>query len=95
MASAPAASAARATSGMSPVFGVSLTQSGSAVASRSALVTFSVASARMANALPSSSMFGQEMFASIAATPGSDSSAARLAKPSAVGAEMLTTSGVS
>ena len=92
-ASAPAASAARATSGISPVLGVSFTQSGRLVALRSARVTLSVASACMANALPSSSMFGHEMFASIAATPGSVSSDARLAKPSAVGAEMLTTSG--
>jgi hypothetical protein len=92
-ASAPAASAARATSAMSPVLGVSLTQSGSDVARRSCRTTFSVEAARIAKALPSSSIFGQEMLASIAATPGTLSSAARLAKPSAVGAEMLTTSG--
>src|SRR5581483_10868174 len=94
-ASAPSASAARATSGMLPVFGVSLTHSGSLVAVRSSRVTCSVAGTLMAKALPSSSMFGQEMFASIAATPGIESSRARLAKPSAVGAEMLTTSGTS
>src|ERR1700756_2445757 len=79
-ASAPAPSAAFATSAMSPVFGVSLTHNGSLVA------------ARIANALPSSSMFGQEILASIAETPGNDNSDARLANPSAVGAEILTTS---
>ena len=42
---APAVSAARATSGMSAVLGVSLTQSGRRVASRRCRVTFSVASA--------------------------------------------------
>ena len=50
-------------------------------------------SARIANARPSASMFGQEMLASIAATPGTLTAAARLANPSAVGAEIDTTSG--
>jgi hypothetical protein len=79
---------------MSPVLGVSLTQRGSPVALRKADVTRSVDSGVIAKAFPSSSMFGQEMFASIAATSGTETALARLAKPSAVGAEMLTTSGV-
>ena len=47
----------------------------------------------MAKARPSSSMLGQEMLASIAATPGTLIAAASSANPSTVGAEMLTTSG--
>ncbi len=94
-ASAPAVSAARATSGTPPVFGVSLTQSGSFVALRSSRVTASVDSARIAKALPSSAMLRQETLASIAAMPGIESSAARLAKPSAVGAKIEATSGAS
>ena len=68
-ASAPACSAARATSGRSPVFGVSLTHSGSVVAARNWRTTVSVEAALMAKALPSSSILGQEILASIAATP--------------------------
>ena len=49
--------------------------------------------ANMAKALPSASMFGHEMLASIAATPGTLISAARVAKSSAVGAEIETTRG--
>ena len=75
------------------MFGVSLTHSGSVVAARNWRTTVSVEAALIAKALPSSSILGQEMLASIAATPGRVNSAARLAKSSAVGAEMLTTSG--
>ena len=75
------------------MFGVSLTQSGSGVAARNCRTTASVEAARIANALPSSSMFGHEMLASIAEIPGRVNSAARCAKSSAVGAEMLTTNG--
>src|SRR5580692_1931742 len=92
-ASAPASSAARATSGRSPVFGVNFTQSGNDVAARRWRTTDSVEEARIANALPSSSILGHEMLASIAATPARVNSLARRAKSSAVGADMLTTSG--
>ena len=59
-----------------------------------ALVAWAVERARMAKALPSSSMFGQEMLASIAATPGTSSRAAPSAKASPDGADRLTTSGL-
>ena len=94
MASAPSSCAARATLAISPVLGVSLTHSGSEVEARSAFTTAAVERACIANALPSSSMLGHEMLASMAATPSTrDSSAASRAKPSFDGAEILTTSG--
>ncbi len=48
----------------------------------------------MAKALPSSSMFGQEMLTSMASTPSTLTSEQRVANSSAVLPEMLTTSGV-
>src|SRR5487761_296284 len=92
-ASAPFATAARATSAISPVFGVSLTQRGNFVAARKRATTPAVACGVMAKARPSSSRLGHEILASIAATPATVISAAKLANPSAVGAEMLATSG--
>ena len=48
----------------------------------------------MANALPSSSMLGHEMFTSMALTPSTVTSAQSAANSSTVLPEMLTTSGV-
>ena len=93
-ASAPAASAARAISAMSVTLGDSFTQRGREVRRRIAATARSVEATSLAKALPSSSRLGQEMLASIAATPGRLTSSASSAKPATVGAEMLTTSGV-
>src|SRR3546814_4389622 len=67
---------------------VNLTKSDRLVAARTSRVALSIASARIAQALPSSSMLGQAMLASLAAMPARTNSAVRLATPSAVSAEI-------
>src|SRR5207244_11303504 len=92
-ASAPASSAARAISAMSATLGVSLAQIGTRAERLISQIARCVSFADMAKARPSASMFGQEMLASIAATPGSDNASQAAANSSAVSAETLATSG--
>jgi hypothetical protein len=92
-ASAPPASAAAATSGISPVLGVSLAQSGRSVAARSFCITCRVVCGRMAKARPSSSRLGQEILTSMAATPGTVTLRQSSANSSGVFAEIDTISG--
>ena len=92
-ASAPASSAARAISATSATFGVSLAQIGTRAQRLISAIARCVSFADMAKARPSASMFGQEMLASIAATPGSDNASQAAANSSAVSAETLATSG--
>src|SRR5579883_1761697 len=69
-ASAPASTTARAISTISVTFGESLTIKGRVQTSRTAPVTRAASAQLSPNVLPSDATFGQEMFSSIAATPG-------------------------
>ncbi len=74
-ASAPASSAAPATSTMSGVFGLNFTHSGNRHAA-AAVTACAVARAEWANMRPRSSRLGQLTFTSTAMTPGAPSSIA-------------------
>ena len=73
-ASAPASAIARAIGRTSATFGESLTSSGRSVARRTAAVTPAAASASIANWMPPPPTFGQLMFSSMPAIPGTPSS---------------------
>ena len=73
-ASAPASAIARAIGRTSATFGDSFTSSGRSVARRTAAVTAPAASASIANWRPPLPTFGQLMFSSMPATPGTPSS---------------------
>ena len=73
-ASAPASSMAFAIGRTSATFGDSFTRSGRSVARRTAAVTSPAAEASIANCSPPRPTFGQLMFSSMPAMPGTPSS---------------------